>query len=148
MKEIKDMMLQQNEVVVRQQFVHADTETAEIDRSVQQLTLNSEPNRVSQQSEESEQSRQELLQELGRQQAANNVFKEMCEEALSKTIHQRTGQKIKGVKATNYSSALAGFINTSAEESRIAQDITEVSADNRGIAVAGVIKNLNFKDLR
>lgn len=56
-------MLQQNEVVVRQQITQADTETAEVDRSVQQLTLSrsSELSRVSQQTEESEQSRQELL---------------------------------------------------------------------------------------
>jgi len=150
MKEMKDLMLQQNEVVVRKQIAQADTETAEIDRSVQQLTLSDsgELGHVSRQSEESEQSKQELLQELGKQQAANNAFKEMCEEALSKTIYQRTGQKIKGVKATNNSSALTGFINTSGEELRIDQDITDVSADNRSIAVAGVIKNLDFKDLR
>jgi hypothetical protein len=39
----------------------------------------------------------------------------MCEEALSRTVDERTGQKIKGVKATNYSAAVAGFINTSGE---------------------------------
>jgi hypothetical protein len=72
----------------------------------------------------------------------------MCEEALSRTVYERTGQKIKGVKATNYSSALAGFINTSGEESKINQDISDVTADNRSFAVAGVMKNLDFKDLR
>ncbi|KAF2686546.1 hypothetical protein K458DRAFT_476409 [Lentithecium fluviatile CBS 122367] len=150
MKEMKDIMLQQNEVVVRQQITQADTETAEIDRNVQQLAMSrsSELSRVSQQTEESEQSRQELLQELGRQQAANNALKEMCEEALSKTIYQRTGQKIKGVKATNHSSAFTGFINTSGEDLGVDQDITDVSADNWSVAVAGVIKNLDFKDMR
>ncbi|KAH8701327.1 hypothetical protein GQ44DRAFT_586082, partial [Phaeosphaeriaceae sp. PMI808] len=150
MKEMKDMMLQQNEVVVRQQIARADTETAELERSVQQLTVrrSSELSHVSQQSKESEESRKELLQELERQQAANNTFKEMCEEAISRTIYERTGQKINGVKATNNSSALTGFINTSGEESIIDQDISDVSADNWSIAVAGVIKNVDFKDLR
>ena len=144
------MMLQQNEAIVQQQIVRADTETAQIERSMQQLASSrgGELSSVPQQTSESEQSRQELLQELERQQAANNAFKAMCEEALSKTVYERTGQKIKGVKATNNSSAITGFMNTSGEESRIEQDISDVSADNWSIAVAGVIKNVDFKDLR
>ncbi|RYN82212.1 hypothetical protein AA0119_g13442 [Alternaria tenuissima] len=150
MKEIKDMMLQQNEAVVQQQIIRADTETAQIERSMQQLASSrgGELSSVPQQTSESEQSRQELLQELERQQAANNAFKAMCEEALSKTVYERTGQKIKGVKATNNSSAITGFINTSGEEERIEQDISDIGADNWSIAVAGVIKNVDFKDLR
>jgi F0F1-type ATP synthase gamma subunit len=150
LKEVKDMMLQQNEAVVRQQIVRADTETAQIERSMQQLASSrgGELSSVPQQTSESEQSRQELLQELTRQQAANNAFKAMCEEALSTTIYERTAQKIKGVKATNNSSAITGFINTSGEEERIEQDISDIGADNWSIAVAGVIKNVDFKDLR
>ncbi|KAH8621453.1 hypothetical protein IG631_23938 [Alternaria alternata] len=143
------MMLQQNEAVVRQQIVRADTETAEVEYSMQQLTASrcGELSSAPQQTSESEQSRQELLQELERQQAANNAFKAICEESLSKTVYERTGQKIKGVKATNNSSAITGFINTSGEE-RIELDISDVSADNWSVAVAGVIKNVDFKDLR
>jgi hypothetical protein len=150
MKEIRDMMLQQNEAVVRQQIARADNGTLEVERSMQQLAASrgGEFSSVPQQCSESERSRQELLQELERQQAANNAFKAICEEAFSRTVYERTGQKIKGVKATNNSSAIAGFINTSAEEERIEQYISDVSADSRSIAVAGVIKNLNFKDLR
>jgi uncharacterized membrane protein len=150
MKEVKDMILQQNEVVVQQQITRADNETAEIERSLQKLTANGSNvlSDESEQSKESEQSRQELLEELGRQQAANAVYKEMCEDALSKTVYERTGQRIKGVKATNNSSALTGFINTSGEESKISQDISDVLADNWSVAVAGVINNLDFKDLR
>ena len=72
----------------------------------------------------------------------------MCEEALSRTVYERTGQKIKGVQATSYSFALAGFINTLGEESKIDQDISDVTADNQSFTAGGVIKNLNFKDLR
>lgn len=150
MKEMKDMMLQQNEILVRQQIAQADNETAEIERSLQQLTVDrsSELNHASEESGDSEQSRQELIRELGRQQSANTAFREMCEDALSKTTYERTGQKIKGVKATNNSSALTGFINTSGEELKIDQDISDVAADNWSVVVAGVIKNVDFKDLR
>jgi len=72
----------------------------------------------------------------------------MFEEALSRTVYERTGQKIKGVKATNNSSALAGFINKSGEELKIDQDISDVTADNWSVAVARVIKNVDLKDLR
>lgn len=115
----------------------------EIGHSLQQLAVDG-----GNENKESEQSRQELLHELKRQQAANTLFQEMCEEALSRTVFERTGQKIKGVKATRDSTALAGFINASGEELKINQDILDVTADNRSFAAAGVIKNVNFKDLR
>jgi hypothetical protein len=150
MQEMKDMMLQQNEAVIHQQIARAGDETREIELSMQQLPADNGNELVaaSPQLRESEQSRRELLHELKKQQAANQTFIKMCEEALSQTIYQRTGQKIKGVRATNNSSALTGFINTSGEESMIDQDILDINADNYSIAVAGVVKNLDFKDLR
>lgn len=117
---------------------------AEIEHGLQQLTVG----RSTKSDEESEQIKQELLQELKHQQASNIHFREMCEQALSTTVYERTGQKIKCVKATNDSSALAGFINTSGEDLKINQNISDVTADNRSFAAAGVIKNLDFKDLR
>ncbi|KAF1810950.1 hypothetical protein P152DRAFT_72393 [Eremomyces bilateralis CBS 781.70] len=83
--------------------------TIEIERSLQQLTVGGSIEL----NEESELSRQGLIQELKNQQATNTALRDMCEEALSRTVYECTGQKIKGVKATNDSSALAGFINTS-----------------------------------
>lgn len=150
MQEMKNMMLQQNEAVLQQQIARAGHETKEIKRNVQQLPAGDCNQLVaaSPQLVEAEQSRRELFHELEKQQAANQTFIKMCEEALSQTVYQRTGQKIKGVRATNNSSALTGFINTSGEESKIDQYISEVNADSYSIAVAGVVKNLDFKDLR
>jgi hypothetical protein len=122
MKEMKDIMLKQNETVLQQEIARADGQRMEIESSLQQLSVSD----CTQLSEESEQSRHDLLQEIRQQQASNDALWKMCEEALSRTVYERTGQKIKGVKATNYSSALAGFINTSGEESKIDQDISEV----------------------
>lgn len=150
MQEMKDMMLQQNEAVLQQQIARAGDETRTIELSMQQLLASNDSELVaaSPQLREAESSRRELLHELEKQRAANQTFIKMCEEALSQTLYQRTGQKIKGVRATNNSSALTGFINTSGEESKIDQDICDVNADNYSIAVAGVVKNLDFKDLR
>lgn len=144
------MMLQQNEAMLQQQIAQAGHETRAIELSMQQLPAGNDNKLVAAppQLREAEQSRRELLHELEKQQAANQTFIRMCEEALSQTVYQRTGQKIKGVRATNNSSALTGFINTSGEESKIDQDISDISADNYSIAVAGVVKNLDFKDLR
>jgi hypothetical protein len=144
MKEMKETMLKQNETVLHQEIARADGQKMDIESTLQQLSVGDR----TQLSGESEQSRQDLLQEFRQQQASNDAFRKMCEEALSRTVYERTGQKIKGVRATNYSSALAGFINTSGEESNIDQDISDVTADNRSVAVAGVIKNFDFKDLR
>jgi hypothetical protein len=148
MQEMKDMILKHHEGFVQQQITQANTETAEVECSMQQLTAGGGKLSLILQDQESEQSRQKVLQELRQQQAAINILKEICEEALSHTVFERTGQKIKGVKATNNSSALAGFINTSGEESKIDQDISDVTADNWSIAAAGVMKNIDFKDMR
>jgi hypothetical protein len=148
MQEMKDMMLKYHKGVVRQQITQANTKTAEVECSMHQLTAHGGELSLVLQDQESEQSRQKVLQELGQQQVAINILKDICEEALSHTVFERTGQKIKGIKATNNSSALAGFINTSGEESRIDQDISDVTADNWSIAAAGVIKNMDFEDMR
>jgi flagellar biosynthesis/type III secretory pathway chaperone len=150
MQEMKDILLQQNEDVLQQQIARAGHETRRIELSMQQLPAGNDNELVaaSPQLREGNQSRRELLHELEKQQASNQTFIKMCEEALSQTVYSRTGQKIKGVRATNNSSALTGFINTSRDESKIDQDISEVNADNYSIAVAGVVNNLDFKDLR
>jgi len=144
MKEMKDMMLRQNEAVLQQEITRADGQRTDIERALLHISVADN----TQASGESAQSRQELLQEVRQQRASNDAFRRMCEEALSRTVFERTGQKIKGVKATDHSSAIAGFINTSGEELKIDQDISDVTATNRSFAGAGVIKNLNFADLR
>ncbi|KAJ4350308.1 uncharacterized protein N0V89_008929 [Didymosphaeria variabile] len=150
MQEMKDMMLQQNELVIQQQIARADVETREIQLRMQQLPAgnDNELATTTPQLRECEPSRGELLHELGKRHTANQSFIKMCEEALSQTHYQRTGEKLKGVRATNNSSTITGFINTSGEESKIDQDISDVTADNFSIAVAGVVKNLDFKNLR
>ena len=142
-KEQKDSILKVNEAELQQELSTAGTEMVQIEHSLQKLTVGGS----TESDKESEQSKQELLQELKQQQASKITYREMCEEALSATVYERTGQKIKGVKATNDSSALAGFINTSGEGLKIDQDISDVTADSRSVAAAGVINSIDFKDL-
>ncbi|MCJ1314317.1 hypothetical protein MMC25_007998, partial [Agyrium rufum] len=120
-KEQKGNILKANEADLERELTRVGKEIVEIEQSLQQLTVSgsTEPD------EESEQSKQELLQELERQQAASTALRNMCEEALSRTVYERTGQKIKGIKATNDGVALVGFINTSGEELHINQDISD-----------------------
>ena len=144
MKEMKDTMLQQNEVLVRQQIVQADAEAAEAQSAMHELMMNTDGHQDSM----PQQSREELVRELEKQQVTNQVLKDMCEEALSATTRERMGQKIGGIKATNNSSALAGFINTSGDKWKIDQHISEIHADNWSTALAGVMENVDFRDLR
>lgn len=143
MNELRAAILRQNEAFLQQEISRADGQCAEIQLSLQQV----EAGDNGQQNGDLEQSRNELLQEIRQQQASHDAFRITCEGELSRTVYERTGQKIKGVKATNHSSSLAGFINTSGDELTIDQDISDVTADNWSVAAAGVIKNLNFKDL-
>jgi hypothetical protein len=143
-KEQKDSILKANEADLEQELTRAGKEMVEIEQSLQRFTVGGSTER----DKESEQSKQELLQELEKQQAASTALRNMCEEALSRTVYQRTGQKIKGIKATNDGIALAGFINVPGEELNINQDISDVSADNRGFVIVGVANNVDIKDLR
>jgi predicted nucleotidyltransferase len=143
-KEQKDSILEATEADLEQELTRAGKEMVEIEQSLQRFTVGGSTER----DEESEQSKKELLRELERQQAASTALRNMCEEALSRTVYQRTGQKIKGVKATTDGIALAGFINVPGEELNISQDISDVSADNRGFVIVGVANNVDIKDLR
>ncbi|KAG4435557.1 hypothetical protein IFR05_008968 [Cadophora sp. M221] len=143
-KEQKDSILEATEADLEQELTRAGKEMVEIEQSLQRFTVGGSTER----DEESEQSKKELLRELERQQAASTALRNMCEEALSRTVYQRTGQKIKGIKATNDGIALAGFINVPKEELNISQDISDVSADNRGFVIVGVANNIDIKDLR
>ena len=136
----RDSILKVNEADLQQELVRACTEMVQIEQSLQQLAVSGS----TESDKELEQSKQELLQELKKQQASNITFQQICKEALSVTVYERTGQKIKGVKATNDSSALAGFINASGEGLKINQDISDVTADTRSFAAGGVIGNLDF----
>jgi len=142
-KEQKDSILEANEADLEQELTRAGKEMLEIEQNLQQLKVRGSNGS----DEESDQSKQELLQELERQRAASTALRDMCEEALSRTVHERTGQKIKGIKATNDGVALAGFINTSGEELNLNLDISDVIADNRGFVVVGVAKNVDLRDL-
>jgi hypothetical protein len=143
-KDQRNTILQANEADIEQELTRAGKEMVEVEQSLQQLT-----ERGSIESdEESEQSKRELLEELGRQRTASTTLRDMCEEALSRTVYERTGQRIKGIKATNDGVALVGFINTSGEGLNKDQDISDVNVENGSFVVVGVANNIDLKDLR
>jgi hypothetical protein len=144
MAEMRDMMLRQQETILQGEATRAQEQGIAIEGALQGLSIAT----VSPSDEESARSRQDVVSDMRRAQASYEASRSICEEMFSRTVEERTGQKIKGVKATKDGIALAGFINTNGEESKIRQDISDVSADTGGFAGAGVIKNLDFKDLR
>ena len=146
MREMKDMMarLKQNEAVVQQGIARANSEIVGIESAIQQISTYENTER----GEELEESRRELLQEMRQQQASNETFRKVCEEVLSRTIQERTSQRIRNVHAILNSSAIAGLINVSGEEARIDQNISDVRAENRSFAGAGFMNGVNFRDFR
>lgn len=91
--------------------------------------------------------KQDLIRELGQQRAMIDAVQGICEKALKTVVFERTGQTIRDVKATNNSVALTGFINAEGGETRIEQDISQIAADGRSIAVAGVVNSVDFAAL-
>ncbi|EEU36620.1 uncharacterized protein NECHADRAFT_97213 [Fusarium vanettenii 77-13-4] len=91
--------------------------------------------------------KQDLIRELGQQRATIDAVQGICEKALKTVVSERTGQTIRDVKATDNSMALTGLVNAEEEEIRIEQDISQIAADGRSIAVAGVVNNVDFTAL-
>ena len=142
----KDSILEANRADFEQELARASTEMVHIEQNLRRHAVIGSS---TDQSDESEQSRLELLQELQRQQAANALLHSMCEEAISQTINQHSGQNIKRVTATNDGVALTGIFNVPpGEHSRIRQDISDVNADTKGFVIAGWANDVNINDMR
>jgi len=142
MKEVKDSMLKSNEVRLDKEKARANRELAAIESSLKQLSVSirDEVN------EESKRNLEQLLEEMQKQKASNEVFRKACEEALLKTknIHSGIEQEIKNTKADNSSRAVAGLINTSGEVRKIKQNISDTSAEGGSFAGAGIIQGLDL----
>lgn len=137
MSEVKEMMLKQNETVLQKEIVRADGERAETETSLPQISVN-DSNWLS---DESKQSRWELLQDIRRQQAFNDAFRRVCEQALAITVSERTGHKAEGVHKTDSTHFLNGFINTSAEGSLMDYDSSDVTTDSGSFDMSGFIQD-------
>lgn len=128
-KEMVDPMLKQMEKMIERQIIGVRTEQGA-------LTRYSPPKHNP--------NRDEILLELRHQRKTYEAIQKICEEALKKTVYQRTGQKIFNVKANDKSVTLTGFVNAEEEASRIDQEISDVSAAGYSIAVAGVVKQIDY----
>ena len=89
------------------------------------------------QRQELEQGRLELIHDIRQQRNLLDRYREVCEEAQSKTHYERTGQNIKDVKLGADSLLLVGIINAEGEESKIKQSIRDVSAESGSVGVVG-----------
>ncbi|KAF4965153.1 hypothetical protein FSARC_7020 [Fusarium sarcochroum] len=91
--------------------------------------------------------REMFLHEIGQQKTMIDAFEGTSEKALKAAVSERTGQKMRDVKATDHSIILTGFVNADEEEMRIEQDISQVLASGSSIAVTGVIGKVDLKAL-
>ncbi|KAM0323134.1 hypothetical protein ACHAQA_008984 [Verticillium albo-atrum] len=90
--------------------------------------------------------KRDVKRELELLREANKQLQVVCKESLKRAANARATQKIYGVKATNESTALAGYINAE-DLGEVNQDIRDVTADQKSVAVAGVAKDLDFASL-
>ncbi|KAG7101000.1 hypothetical protein HYQ45_004379 [Verticillium longisporum] len=90
--------------------------------------------------------RRDVVRDFEVLQEANRLLQEVCLESMEKAATARRAQKIQDVKASNDSTALAGYINTD-DLGEIDQDIRHITADTRSVAVAGVVKGVDFNSL-
>ena len=139
---------------LRSDIARAESEQQALTADLQRLSTTaanaSTPSPSQSQSQNQYSSHQDLISELRRQQAANDAFKEMCEDALRRMAQQqqRTEQEIDGVSASDQSVALAGLINVPDENVRIGrQKISNISAAKGSFVFSGMAGNLDVGDV-
>lgn len=142
MKEMKDSMLKNNEEYLNKEKARAIRESAEIEKSLKQLSISigDEINKGSKRNLE------QLLKGMQEQKASNEMLRKACEEALLKTdqIHNNIEQEIKNTKADNNSRAVAGLINIDGEVRNIKQNLSDTCAKGGSFAGAGIIRGLDL----
>lgn len=146
---MKTAMLQQNEVALQQEMARTEREQSGIESSLERLSVHGDDSGDSL-AVDVKQSKEELLEEMRQQKASNEALRKTCEEAISKLVYERTGNtiKIKGTRAKDHSTALAGWVNTLGEGFKPNLDISDTTADGYSFAGAGVIMDLDFGNLR
>ncbi|KAH7012575.1 uncharacterized protein B0I36DRAFT_256336 [Microdochium trichocladiopsis] len=110
MEDRKKTMLQTLEQEVGNEIARVTEEGRDIDARCREVSLYQEAQPKT--DEELEKLRQDAQGEFQLLREANQQLQKVCEEALRKVVSARTGQNIKGVRATNESAVLTGYINT------------------------------------
>ena len=136
-KDMVTQLLQGLETRLKQQLMSANVLSTELERRVQESPV----------IESNDRDRQELVEELRHQQDSNNFLRKTCEEALKRTVSERTGQHIRDVRATDHGVALAGFVNAPQSQEVKHQDIAGISADGHSMSFAGVVNGVDFAAL-
>lgn len=125
MSEIKEMSLKQIESGLQQKLGLADSERMETENALRQYSIED----CNWSSEESKQTKWNLLQEIRRQQEFNDAFRRVCEQSLAITMSARRGPKTEDVAKIDSSQILT--INTSAEGSLMDSVSLDFATDNK-----------------
>lgn len=135
-------MLASKENEIKQQAQDADRQIAMVETQLQQLSFANAG-----QGQKLEQSRLRLIDDVKQQRSLLDAYREVCEDAQEKIHYKLSGQKIKKVRATGTSYMLVGIINAEGEESKIKQDIEDISAETASTVVVGVARNIDIPQL-
>ncbi|EUC34327.1 hypothetical protein COCCADRAFT_25516 [Bipolaris zeicola 26-R-13] len=96
--------------------------------------------------DESKEEMKELISELQHLKSSSQAYCQLSEEALSKTMSERTGTNvsIRGVTVKEQGLAISGVISETGEELKIQLDISDVTVRDQGIAVSVVADKLDL----
>lgn len=99
--------------------------------------------------DESNEAMKELMSELQHLKCSSQAYCQLSEEALSKTMSQRTGTNvsIRGVTVTDQGLIINGVISETGEELKIQLEISEVTVKDQGIAVNVVADKLDLNPI-
>lgn len=117
-----------------------DGQVAQVDRRLQMLpTVDAD-----QSHEQFESVPTELIASLGETRAALLSSRKLFKELLSETHSARTGQRIRDVDTSDGGRLLVGLINVKGDQDQAAQDISNISARNRGMGIVGIAEGVDI----
>ncbi|KAF1828070.1 hypothetical protein BDW02DRAFT_635403 [Decorospora gaudefroyi] len=157
MKSNKAKQLEEHEKDIERKIAVAKSTEAKIEKEMGKLRIapniasdnaEQEQQELSQASndEEFNEAKRELMSELQHQRSSNQAYCQLSEDALGKTMSQRTGTKvsIKGVTVTEQGVIINGVISETGEELKIQLDISDVTVKDQGIALNVVADKLDL----
>jgi hypothetical protein len=157
MKYEKAKQLEKHEKDIEGKIVVAKSAEAKIEEEMEQLRI--APKITSDNAEQAQQelsqasidkeinkAERELMSELQHQRSSIQAYCQLSEDALGKTMSQRTGSNIsiRGMTVTEQGVIINGVISETGEELKIELKISDVTVKDQGIAVNVVTDKLDL----
>lgn len=136
------LMLRRHQAFLNKEKARANRELVAIESFLEQLSVTIQH----EVDEELKESLQQLLEEMKKQKASNEILRKTIEEALlmTKIAEDEIQLDVKDTTEDNSSKAVPGLIDTCGEFRNVRVNISGTTATNGSFVAAGILQNVDL----